>query len=983
MSILLPKMKPAVRPIPKSATGRRASILLREGEFCCEKETYTFPIASALFYRRVKIRVLIGRGFNKRRIGPNMITERFIECTVKKSQVRQMLKQVSRAIFSLVLVSSLLSLSIVTHIPVAQAQSHTGGPFDPNAPALFDNIPNWGLNATNTALRSGPWNSATTWSAKRVPNAADIVLVPAGRVVTLDGDTDQKRRIAPTARTLVVSGTLRFSKRISTRLIVSTMLVRPDGTLDMSADGPLPPSLFQRILFRPSTYTQAEDPAQHANGLLVLGKWVSRGAHKTSYTRLAAAPRAGQTTLTFAAPVTGWQAGDKIAIPDTRSPYTRAVTGRPESWTETATVASVAGDGLSVRLNTALRYNHDGSTTRPGESPFLPHALNLTRNIELVSEQPRGVRGHVLAGGEAASVDIEDVAFTELGRTRADALHPLTNRIGRYSLHFHHCTGPFNPLGSGGYRARVIGCAFDASPKWHVAIHGTSKVRLEKNALLGAVGAAVVTEDGNERDNEIVGNIAVGSAGVGEPEPGTRADKTDFGSDGAGFWLSNNANLVTDNIAADCGLAGLMVYQHHREDLRFPMSPEDRSCCFVSLAWPESDFVFDPVPFQRNEAYGSKHGIEFWKRSPVTLKDSIVWNNHFGLKLALTTKLIVDGVIARGAPTGTSVLSGWEPSAGVWSRYHPVTPVLRNLDTAGSEYGVRTLTPVGRFGSGMATRVWDVTVENSRFRNPVGIHAEADLHYKKYHVGPSRVYIRNCTFEQVSPAVPLRSIETYLIFGADQNVLVGDEIWVENYQGRPGDNWRLYYNLQAPNVIVPHSSPNYAGGNVPHEQDYIVYWDGTIHHWVMGLLEAGLTNAQAWTRYGKAFAGSVSPTTYRHPEIAGGFAQSVSLVASPQVQPLYLQGRTDMVSGTALSGFVYDQNDDERKIEMEVLVDGVSRGFLRADQYRADPNVRRTINYSWNYPASIRDGQVHEIRLVERRSRITIPGFPVRVRTTP
>jgi hypothetical protein len=276
-----------------------------------------------------------------------------------------------------------------------------------------------------------------------------------------------------------------------------------------------------------------------------------------------------------------------------------------------------------------------------------------------------------------------------------------------------------------------------------------------------------------------------------------------------------------------------------------------------------------------------------------------------------------------------------------------------------------------------------VSIENSRFRTAVGVHTEADMHYKRTHIGPSRVYIRNCKFEQLTPSVPLKSIESRLIFGADQNVLVGDEVWVENYQGRVSDNWQLFYEQQAPNVIVPHSSPNYAGGNVPRDQDYMVYWDGTVHHWIMGLQQANLTNAQAWAQYGKAFAGGVSPTTYRHPEIDGGFAQAVPVVASTQVQPVNLRGGVDMVSRTALSGYVYDSNDDEWKIEMDVIVDGVVRGTIRADQYRTDPNVRRMVNYSWEYPTILRDGRSHQIRLVEKKSRITVPGFPVTVTTAP
>ena len=57
-----------------------------------------------------------------------------------------------------------------------------------------------------------------------------------------------------------------------------------------------------------------------------------------------------------------------------------------------------------------------------------------------------------------------------------------------------------------------------------------------------------------------------------------------------------------------------------------------------------------------------------------------------------------------------------------------------------------------------------------------------------------------------------------------------------------GDNFQVFYRQQAANYILPQTT-YYAPGVV---QD-------------LGCPEAGLTNAQAWQKYGIAFAGSIAP----------------------------------------------------------------------------------------------------------------------------
>jgi hypothetical protein len=856
-----------------------------------------------------------------------------------------MIKKVSRCLP--LIVGSLLSLSITQGKTTVWAQAHPANPpYTAEAPVLFDGIPNWGLRRTITAVRHGSWNSAGTWSPARMPTENDIVLIPGGVTVQLDGDTNKNKKIPPMAKILVVSGVLRFSTSTNTKLVTSTILVRPDGTLQMSPTQALSAARTQSIVFKPANFSEAEDPEQHANGLIILGKMSARGLAKTSFVRLGSAPMAGQTTLSFKTAVKNWRAGDKIAIPDT----------------------SVASNGLSARLSAPLRYNHAASPARPGEAPFVPHVMNLSRNIVLSSDQPNGVRGHVYAGG-SASVDIEDVAFVNLGRTTTAPLNRISNHIGRYSLHLHHCSGPITKIGSTPYRARVIDCAFDGGQKWLMSVHASSKARVEGNVFFGAKGAGFVAEDGNERENEIVGNIAANIPGSGEPEPGQRTDPSDFGSEGTGFWFSGNGNFVNDNVAADCGLAGLMVFTPLCRTVNYPMTPDAKPCCFVHLQFPQQDFIFSETPYQRNESYGSKRGLEFWWQAPMTVKDSTAWNCHIGFQARHCAETIIDGLVVRGTPANNY---DWGSSMGLANFYYPAVNELTRLDIYGTQVGIYQGTSTGFQGEGVWARVSDTNITNSRFQSVQNLVIHADMHYKKPSYGPTRTYLRTNRFERYL-SYPLKSVESILGIGSDQNMIVGDEIWIENYQGA-GSNWRLYYETQAPNVIVPHSSPDEGKNNLPAEVDFIIYHDGTRLFRIKGTKEPNLTNAQSMAKYGLAIGGSIAPPT-RHPDFSG-FAENVSSVPVPSPAPINLAGSLDIANGRMISGWVF-RYQSSRKLKFDVLIDGVKRGEVVADIYRADLN--RRIAYQWEYPAAVRDGKSHEVKMVLSNNGAMAPGFPIRV----
>ncbi len=179
----------------------------------------------------------------------------------------------------------------------------------PAAPAYiqtsYDLIPNFGANPTITALRSGNWSDPTMWSQDRLPVAGDVVSIGAGVTVTYD--------VASTANIDTVAiqagGTLQFRTDISTELTVVNLLVMPGGTLTVGTTAqPVAAGVTAQIIFPDVPFNYTEDPSQYGHGLIGLGNVVMCGAAMNeTWVQLAADAHAGDTTLTLAQPVSGWQ----------------------------------------------------------------------------------------------------------------------------------------------------------------------------------------------------------------------------------------------------------------------------------------------------------------------------------------------------------------------------------------------------------------------------------------------------------------------------------------------------------------------------------------------------------------------------------------------------------------------------------------------------------------------------------------------------
>ena len=255
------------------------------------------------------------------------------------------------------------------------------------------------------------------------------------------------------------------------------------------------------------------DTDQFGTGITVLGKVSMHGSVRTpTFVRLAVEPHAGQSTLTLTQPVSGWQVGDRLILPDTRhmknTEVDSAIGGRGwvnkiNQWEE-LTVAAISPDGRTVTLTLPLLYDHLGARDFNNVLEFLPHVGNLTRNVVIRSESATGTRGHMM-GIHMADVDIRYALFKDLGRTTYLPLNPTTNHIGRYPIHMHHLIGP-TATPANGYQFTLLGNAVDGGSvetkfKWGITVHGTHYGSIKDNVVDNYNGAAIATEDGSERFN--------------------------------------------------------------------------------------------------------------------------------------------------------------------------------------------------------------------------------------------------------------------------------------------------------------------------------------------------------------------------------------------------------------------------------------------------------------------------------------------------
>jgi hypothetical protein len=682
------------------------------------------------------------------------------------------------------------------------------------------------VHAVIQSAQSGLWSDPATWGGS-VPTFSNVAKIGQGHTVTLD-DT------SATAYTVSVSGKLAFSSGVDTRLRVTNLQVMSAGVVEVgTAAAPIAANVTAEIVIANSAFGNGvSDPEQFGTGIIVLGKLAMHGSVKTpTFVRLGAEPQAGQTSLTLSGPVSGWNVGDRLVLPDTRHIKESEVTP-PNGWRnavnqwEERTVQAISG--TTVTLNSALTYDHLGARNLNNVLELLPHVGNLTRNVVVRSENPSGTRGHML-GTRTADVDIRYALFRDMGRTRYTPLDNTTNHIGRYPVHIHRLSGPL-PSPANGYQFTLVGNAVDGGTaetqfKWGIAVHGSHYGLIQDNVVYNYNGASIATEDGSESFNVFDHNFAL--RGIGEPDEPGAAEPQDqarmaMGTEGVGFWFRGPNNYVRNNVAANFqnptteASMGFALQFRKLGGIAVPnFKGADTTVAGQFTARDGNNMPL--LQFENNEAYGAMQGgmTYWWINSldpsapyPIELesvvKNFTAWHIYNkAVYIYPGTKVTFDGLKIRG-----NYIDGVSRCCGdgvFFADYMAKAIVIKNSDIQGMQEGI--IAPEAGLGTAP-----NLTIDNTFLRNLQNVSVPIVGSVNGCWMDNKLVVISNTSF-QAPPGKPLRTIA---MVGDVANVSFQcpsklNEVRVYNYNGVAGDNFQVYNPSWAPSAPCSGTRPEING----------------------------------------------------------------------------------------------------------------------------------------------------------------------------
>ena len=710
-------------------------------------------------------------------------------------------------------VRPLLLAVLIASPAAAQIHEHT-----PATSGVPQGIPLFCANPSVVSVGSGAWSSPATWSTGRVPTDGDRVRIAPRHDVVYDVANDAR------IDCIQLDGHLAFRTDRSTRLKVGNLTVMESGVLEVgTVEAPIAASVVAEIIIADQKIDGTLDPAQIGTGIQALGKVRMHGAVRTpTFARVAEEPLNGQQALVLETTPGGWAAGDEIVLPDTRQLPDRS--GAQANQIERLRVVSV--DGTRVTLNAPLRFSHKGARTPDGTLEFLPHVGNISRNVAIRSENPAGTRGHIIFTSRA-DVDMRYVAVREMGRTlmgpldntefdsAGNAVKLGTNQIGRYAIHFHHDFGPV-ATPANGYQFTLIGNVVDDAPKWGITIHNSHHGLIRDNVVYNAAGAGIVTEDGNEAFNVFEHNFALRVKGSGEfaPRSGYGGAAPDPGGEGNGFWFRGPDNYVRNNVAADADAVGFGLAAGALGTVRVPAAKGGDPTVDAQAAFVDTT-VAPVLEFSNNEAYGGMITGATWGWNGTASNFRVWHTSRQAFTAAPTDTLTLDHIVARG---DTSIMQGssndrfgmgvWQNPIGIWiSNYMAKGVVIKNADVQGMRagvvspfYPVRQLLEPGR-GDG------SLVVESGYFRNYVGVAIgtgyapEGESPFAAKHA-----VVKNTTFAPLGvPPNPMNAPAAismnYGMSGGDTEKR--DPIMVTGFNGKTGDDFNVYYSLDAPPDVAP------------------------------------------------------------------------------------------------------------------------------------------------------------------------------------
>lgn len=783
-----------------------------------------------------------------------------------------------------------------------------------------DKIPNFAQNPNISCITSGSWDNPATWSIGRVPSATDVVLISKGCSVTIDA-ADAVAKVVGVNET----ASLIFDPNKNTKLKVGTLLGDANSLIQIGTQAaPIANSVTAEVVVADQAIDTTFDPRQFGTGLLSFGKVVMYGrAVQTTYVQLATEPLKGALTLSLSQPASDWQVGDQLILPDTRQyPIAQAADAYAPQL-ENLVISAVSTDGKTITLSAPLAFDHKGAHDGNGALVALPHVGDLSRNILIHSEKPSGgTRGHVFFT-QYADVNIHFARFKDLGRTTDAPLdsttfntdgtvaHIGTNQIGRYAVHFHHVFGPQAGRGPGIANTQYLfeGNSIDSFMKWGLAIHDTSFGIVDNNILSSLVvgsAAGIVMENAQEISNNIYHNFVAGINGTGgdyRSRPQTIATENPTAETwfyGTCIGARSANNMIHDNVVADCSTQGIEEVPLMPDLVNIPKFAGANTGDPTQV---EPFHFLYPDTYSHNTVYGAtQFGILFWGsvRGPqrnlhafdLTFRPTgdLVWNmtqrGFYGGDGSMPPELHDFTYYGDPSQITTTNSMGIESYWASFVNAHIENAAI-GINTAQQYYGG-------------AVNYGEQLIKGGYLRN-----RDVDLKLGGAHdnyANETLTVINGIQFA-ASTGYPLHAV---LLRTADSipglQVETLRRVYMLNYNNQPGADFQLFWGAQNPTAGYPNRALLLSRSTEP--QAITAVLDDT-----------GLTNAQAWAKYGRTTFGQVATCTTQLPWLSGltegapNFSPPPSIINEAYACPLQnmtLTGQVKNSQGQPVAGVHVD-----------------------------------------------------------------------------
>lgn len=651
------------------------------------------------------------------------------------------------------------------------------------------------------------WDNPATWQSGTVPDSTTLAII--------DGHVQIRDRQA-TAKSIGVypDGKLTFSATANTRLQTADLLVFAGGALEIgTSQTPIGSAYRAELIFRDLPFS-AEDTRQHLRGLLAIDGVVRVFGHAFDdvFIGTAVEPEQGdiEISVTQSAKDAGWRVGDSIVIPNSTQ-CINAVDSCADL-TEDRVISAISTDGLTLTLNQALQFDHPGAWDHAGSLDFTPHVINKSRNVIFRSENPDGIRGHLLFQGRA-DVDMRYAAMRSLGRTDIRNLGSI-NEKGRYPVHAHQLIGPVIAQ-SNGYQFTFVGNLVDfgeenreQNRKWGISIHGSHYGLIERNVIDHSSGAGIVLESGSEMGNLFKENFVVRVIGgngqrTEDRDPG---DGSKLGRAGTGYWFNGGGrNFFEKNIVAaiaNCVYCyGFKFDNVSNGELLFPIT--QGSDPYLDGGEIINADVVGLNNFTGNEAYAVPNGLTVWWECTFgdypnddcssRLDAFSVWHHHrWGFHGYPVNNMTLENFVVRGDPA--VLVNRYEHVTGMdFGDYMHRNLLIVNADIQNMHTAIQMSSMRHERGAS-GPNVGFNTVEDSYLvaTTGVGVWAPASVN-GAYSLSPQTTILSNVRFDY--PNVDFGDQKRAHIVTHDTSVVLDpnnmnqglrNDVWVYNYNRAPG-----------------------------------------------------------------------------------------------------------------------------------------------------------------------------------------------------